>query len=203
MVKRPLRPIVKVLAPAPVAERPISLPLEIGLVTSASFAITALTNGLIFWRRWNVDYFSIATPSDVVMSGIPTALGMVAVAVMLTVAFTLASTTIRRTLWGRRIDALALQNARKVFGRILIASLILSVAHSWFFIATNRDAITEGSNGLFTAFDSDLPRECRGRRVAWLGSNAALVECRDHMRVVRDLDGVDFLIPSTFAERPA
>ena len=37
--------------------------------TAASFILSGLVNATVFWLAWELNYFTIATPSDVVMTG--------------------------------------------------------------------------------------------------------------------------------------
>jgi hypothetical protein len=52
------------------AERSLRKLIEgFSLFTAASFVISGFFNALIFWARFRMNYFDIAQPSDIVMSG--------------------------------------------------------------------------------------------------------------------------------------
>lgn len=197
-MKRPVRPVVKEKAPDAPATG-VSLSLEIGVLTSACFIVSAAWNAIAFWREWDISYFAIATPADVIMGGFPVVFGMVVAAALSCLAFLLANPRTWRVLLRREAKGSS-PVSRPVFARILIASFLMSAVTQFGFVMM-ADGPVSGWTGLFTNPDARaLPANCRGRPVRWSGSEAALIQCDDHIRVVRDFDGIALLVPT--GDRP-
>ncbi len=180
--------------------------------TAGVFAISALSNGFLFWAAWRTSYFMIASTTDVVMGGFSLfprfALCFVGVTVFIEVCRRSADWVgarfnieplRRQTLEELRAEAhqerltwlyLALAFA-------LAGTLFLSLwgpaglNKSAWRLLTHRVAWPMAYHtGLRVAPESKTDKRCLGVDVLWLGSSAAILNCGQGVRVVHDLEGL-------------
>jgi len=208
----------------------LKLAIELFSVTTGiAFVVSGILNGLTFWAAWKLNYYSIASPSDIIMSGF-ILISMVTVMALVVATFTKAilwlnqedwikQETISDGLTPEQLEGLAskarlsppdverLREAIAVARHQMIDRKFKHYVWSAMGIVLATYAATQAviggpSLGVFQAIVSrpfwyetglnvidragDYP--CDGAHVAWLGSSAAVLECRGGIRVVHNLD---------------
>lgn len=156
----------------------------LAIATPVAFVFSAAAQALDFRISYGLNYFSLATPGDVLMGSfkaIP--LFFAGYVVWLPLMFLLAKkapTHARRGTVGGMI-----------FGTL--CGLVL------FFVLAGIDAL--GPNGLGparhatttnlrVAFRSDVMAQCQRAPVLWLGSSSAVLNCQGRVTVLHNLEGV-------------
>ncbi|GGL35531.1 hypothetical protein [Caulobacter rhizosphaerae] len=180
--------------------------------TAGVFAISALSNGLLFWAAWRASYFMIAGPTDVVMGGFslfPKFVMSFVVGLIVLAASRWAAERITERLdpgprRRRSVEELVAE-AREdhqislyvVLGVALAGTLFISLwgAHgflkSGWSLATRRVAWPAVYHtGLRVAPESKLDKRCLGVDVLWLGSSAAILNCGQGVRIIHDLEAL-------------
>lgn len=186
-----------------------------GVLTGFFFVVSGLFNAVSFYVLWRLNYFLIASPSDVVMSAFIFGLivmigGMVASVGYGVYAFLRGSglhvpPTLLDAVFGNR-------SLSSVFGKLLedrsfkalydkvthlfiATALAVALLNALAWLAEGRPKAWTGAlrpfwyeTGLNVSHDSKLREACKGQHVAWLGASAAVIECRDQIRVIHKLD---------------
>lgn len=175
-----------------------------GVATSLIFVTSGLLNAITFFALWRINYFLVANPSDVVMSafifGIISAI-IIGSTVLIMLFFesldrlvfaVVKSTTIENS----KIAQVEQSDTHRLSIKSILMSLVLAVmtnvSLNWLMAGNaGPEAFLKPfwyETGLNVALDADVPKGCRGAHVAWLGTSAAIVECREGIRLFRKLD---------------
>lgn len=189
----------------------------IGTVGGIAFVVSGVLNAITFLWVWRLNYFLIATPSDVVMSGfILVSIFSITIAVggICLLLARYAARAYHRLLIRAAVDIKSddpIERAKLLIKHRLsqteragvlingaaavasVASIIISL-----FVATNQTATAWKltpfwyESGLNVAPTSSIAGgKCGGARVAWMGSSAAILECRDGIHVIHKLDDLE------------
>lgn len=158
-----------------------------GLLSGVTFAASAALNALYFRMYLKIDYFLVATPSDVIMSSFKTITTLIVVttitflaacAFLLTilVLFLLSALALRLiTKWKpkrRQITSPQVMNfATWVFKVIIVASALFSIPMS-----SNYSTIVSGDD-IAISMMSDLPSKCFGSKILWVGERNVIALC--------------------------
>lgn len=182
--------------------RKLNFPLIIeafSLVTAAAFVASAIGNAVFFWRAWRLNYFMIAAPSDVVMSGFVLFAGLLA-SLLISAMFHVVITG-----WAYIFNGRLGMRGRQVTGVVhvtLRGFLALPYMFAWAYTIIAIGDLTQlmkGAvradggfltypTGLKLAPTAQVDPACRGAPVLWMGSSAAIVGCERGVRVFHKLD---------------
>lgn len=165
----------------------------ISVLSGVAFVGTGILNAIYFEMYLSLDYFSIATPSDVIMASFKTMavftvifVGLTAmIAVLISVflvsasgAFIIAMIATKRISGGFG----ALKTLRPSIGRKSVVAFVsigglISLPYSAL-VSSNYVGLNP-SGRLAASLMSDLPGKCLGGDIAWIGERNAVVLC-DH-----------------------
>lgn len=191
-------------------EHPLKWMIELfSVVTGGAFVFSALTNAIMFFGRWNINYFSVASPSDVVMSGFLVFTGFISFFVFLfiiSLIFTIVwyvITTLSQENSKihpiKRIPSVVSSTSRvameamisatgaKAFALMLFIGILGYSSIAWSRAITSMFWNETGLN----VIDQPGDNSCDGAHVLWLGSSSAVLECKDGVRVIHNLDGLE------------
>lgn len=165
----------------------------IGVLSGIAFVGTGVLNAIYFEMYLSLDYFSIATPSDVIMASFKTMaiftvifVGLTAViAVLILVVLVFASAVfIIAMIATKRISGgfRTLKTLRPSIGRKSVLAFVtigglISLPYSAL-VSSNYVGLNP-SGRLAASLMSDLPGKCLGGDIAWIGERNAVVLC-DH-----------------------
>jgi hypothetical protein len=173
------------------------LATSFSLFTGGAFAFSAIVSAAIFALKWKINYFSVATPTDVVMAAfVPMAVILAVLGAILTVI--LLIWRIQSSYNGSKSPKIAeLGNALRVRERrladlqrvaeyvltfALVPYYLLSLMHSLLPGAAHvidtaiRPFVLDDKAGLYVVSDK-IPKSCVNPRLSWAGSNAILATC--------------------------
>ena len=170
-----------------------------GLVTAAAFLISAFFDALWMRVALGLSYFSVATPSDVLMGGVSSIGGAVLIG-LISYGFThgrslhLRRRALNKALRNRRNPG---SPAKLYISRlrdeiyvtthpIMIVSMIVVVVVMAFFIKSVRPE-------MYYVSGADLPDVCTVSSVRWMGGQSAVVSCGGLNWIVRDGENVVFV----------
>lgn len=190
--------------------RPLNWFVEaFSVLTASAFVVSAAFNGFAFWSVWRLNYFMIAGPADVVMSGFLLFASMATLVVtiyLVTLVPFGAYWRLRSAVAGSarekrrsmaRVKAL-LRRFKMLFGlrdRESLHFLILLPVGGFLVLGALLNLrVVEPifyESGLTVAADAEIAQKCQGARVLWLGSSAAILECQDGVRVLHKLDDLE------------
>lgn len=200
--------------------------IEIFSLTSTGlFILSAIINSSFFLLVWRINYFSIASPSDVVMSGfVP--MGSLSVLLIGTVLLFLAVAWLVNIIANIRIPYVSF---RTIIVAVILGSQVIGLAAFCIsIIQGQQEAQERPSNDMPSApispnesppddngatppfpFNLDystglyvhspkLPLTCKLAKLGWAGSSAVVIKCQDHDIVV--LHNPQDLVTSTRAD---
>lgn len=178
------------------------------VATGAAFIISGVGNALTFWLAWKINYFMVATPGDIIMSGfiILTVLafwiviGLAAAAIFFFGLATLRSVKVTQL----RISLKGVAAGITIAASLL--SIISAIAGLWGAqrgtadrMARDVEVFTEWAKeppvfsyatGLRLAPGSVVQSDCENALVLWMGSSAVILRCREGVRIHHKLDGL-------------
>lgn len=177
------------------------------VATAASFGASALANGMIFWAGWRINYFMIASPTDVVMGGFAIVAQLpwlfAAAFILLNVGMRVFAWLLSTLLLSWQIIETRWRVSPEDNGLLFWLSMMLAITtavpvslwgfHGWDrSLWSLRDARVQSPfvyrTGLRVASESTLSRGCVGRPILWMGTNAAVLDCQQGVRVIHKLD---------------
>jgi len=186
-----------------------------GIATAVAFVLSGMINAAIFWFAWRLNYFLIASPTDVVMSGFLVVTIFLAVigSTSLWVIMTHRMSIIYIKIFNRFLEKRKTPMNPAVKTRLdkLIKQMTgwrgVAFSAAFFFIyavvvgvvVPNR-ALHGGSGpvvdwsqfsyltGMKVVRAGDQAKDCVGGPVLWLGSTNAIVRCSAKVVVLHKLD---------------
>lgn len=184
----------------------------IAAVTAFSFVVSGTVNWLAFRSFWSINYFSIATPQDIVIAGfamtaliVIASLALAAATAFIFIAGSVVYTAVHKPIdHGKAVAFWQVMLADKTKGPVesvfllFVACLLLSTVGCTIMLAFVLPSATEFyDTGLAVSYRSDLPKNCHGEPVAWMGSQAAIVNCGGIIRVERDFERLQVIAESS------
>jgi hypothetical protein len=180
-------------------------PLEWGIkvvpvLSALSFGVSGMLNALLFWSLWGVNYFQVATPSDVIMSAFlfasVTALGTAVAYLWHRYVHPILNRQFDRVLYPlierllpkkyRGIPRQPQSRFDELMSLTLTAMCVTTVLVS---IGVRQGSPFWFSSGLEVAEAVVINGEdCGGASVRWLGSSAAVLDCAGSIVVLHKLD---------------
>jgi hypothetical protein len=180
--------------------------------TAGVFAISALSNGFLFWAAWRASYFMIASPTDVVMGGFSLFPKFVMSFVAALVVLAATQWAVERVARGLDPDPRVRRSVEELVSeareeRLISLYVVLAVAlagtlflslwgadgffkSGWRLVAHRVAWPAVYHTGLRVAPESKLDARCHGVDVQWLGSSAAILNCGQGVRIIHDLEGL-------------
>lgn len=169
------------------------------LLTAAAFLISALFDALWMKVTLGLSYFSVATPSDVLMRGVSSIGGAAILALILALYLEGTSYLSRRSrlkeiLAHRRnvgsparayVKRLKDEKASRHVPAWVIAVVVCLIAYP--FMLKSKES------GLLYFTGADIPAECSLSPVRWIGSQSAVVACVGVNWIVRDGESVIYV----------
>lgn len=163
----------------------------IAIASTASFVISAISQSLVFYSSYKIVYFSVASPSDVLMGSFVIFAFLFGAFLMSIVGLILGKLTSSEVI---DEDAVRAKRPWPLWKRV---ALCLGVAACSAVAIVAAGAAGYGdfrpyvSPGLKTDRSAiHLPPECRNRQVSWMGSNFAIIDCDERYLLVRNLDEI-------------
>lgn len=168
------------------------------LLTGTLFVLSAGVNTVWMRLALDVDYFSVATPIDVVMNGV-SALGFATITVAAALMATLSIEWVRLTKQYRDImryrrnphspAKFYLKKLRRDIDHFDHSVRVLLLACAPLVLLGAIIYISKPPNLQIMAAEG-LPVACAGKNVAWLGSQAIAIRCNGDVHVLRDTEHV-------------
>ena len=175
-----------------------------GVLSGLLFVLSAVVSALTMRFRFGLDYFSLATTSDVVLTGIKTIgigvfTGFANFWGVVGIQWFQRRQRLRKIVQSRRFKA---SPARHYIQRLrderdyvekyqTIALLVLlipaSLGITFYYATIGPRIVYEGG--------ANLPEECRYSEVEWIGSQSAIVRCGELRRIIRNSENVIFMRP--------
>jgi hypothetical protein len=159
---------------------------SLSTASGLAFLASAIAHATAFQITWGLNYFAVASPTDVVMGAfnplllvLGPALLIFVIAAMVTIALNIGREGWRSAFVG------VVERTPSLFSpfRLLGLSLVLLAGVMMF-----SDVFIPGPgrppSWLYTGLTADGPN-CGGARVHWLGSQSALIACGDDVHVER------------------
>ncbi len=159
---------------------------SLSTASGLAFLASAIAHATAFQITWNLNYFAVASPTDVVMGAFNPLLLVLgpALLIFLAAAMVAVAINIARGGWRSAFGGVFEQTLRLFTPfRLLGLSLVLLagvMAFSDVFIPSPG----RPPSWLYTGLTADGPN-CSGARVHWLGSQSALVACGQEVRIER------------------
>jgi hypothetical protein len=159
---------------------------SLSTASGIAFLASAIAHATAFYMTWGLNYFAVASPTDVVMGAFNPLLMVLGPAVAILLIAALITVTMNVLRHGSRA---AFEGAfERTFGlftplRLLALSLVALaavVAFSEVFIPRPG----RPPSWLYTGLTADAP-SCPGARVQWLGSQSAILDCWGEVRIER------------------
>lgn len=163
----------------------------IGVLSGVAFVGTGVLNAIYFHLYMSLDYFSIATPSDVIMASIKTMAFFAAVFVGLTAL--IAAVILSLVAVIGIVTALAMIVTRRISGgfktirtsrvNITRKALILYIAFAALISLPYSVGISSNYVGVnmkgrsAASLMSRLPKKCQGGEILWIGERNTVVGC--------------------------
>lgn len=179
---------------------------SLSLFTAASFVLSGFINAAIFWLSWRLNYFAVAQPSDIVMSGFYYVSAAVIVGVAVLSAYQLM-VLVRGWLSRKSTDReLVAARAKRLVTLTVISlaapGLIIGVKATIDKLIFSRSGsernvledgtITHGASGswnpdwsLVLTYKSELFERCGAEPLLWIGSSTAVLRCRKEIMVTQ------------------
>jgi hypothetical protein len=159
---------------------------SLSTASGIAFLASAIAHATAFQITWGLNYFAVASPTDVVMGAFNPLLLVLGPAVLifiLAAMVTIALNIVRRG-WSSAFDQV-FERTPTLFTPLRL--LLLSVA-ALAVVVVFSDVFIPGPgrppSWLYTGLKADGPA-CAGGRVHWLGSQSALVACGSDIRIER------------------
>ncbi|MEQ7154003.1 hypothetical protein [Brevundimonas aurifodinae] len=159
---------------------------SLSTASGIAFLASAIAHATAFHMTWGLNYFAVASPTDVVMGAFNPLLLVLgpAVAIMLagaavTVAMNVAREGPKAALEGVVERTVGLFTPLRLLV-LSLASLMVVVAFSDVFVPRPG----RPPSWLYTGLSADAP-SCAGASVQWLGSQSAILDCGGEVRVER------------------
>lgn len=171
------------------AKRKISLLWVVESLSTASgiaFLASAIAHATAFYMTWGLNYFAVASPTDVVMGAFNPLLMVLGPALTILLVGTAATivTNVVREGPKAALDGVIERTVRLFTPLRLLAlgflALCVVAAFSEVFVPRPGRA----PSWLYTGLTADTP-DCRGARVQWLGSQSAILDCQGEVRIER------------------
>lgn len=186
----------------------------VALSTAACFILSGVANGAIFALQWRLNYFVIATPSDVVMTAFIFTLWAVAIVVVFTLTAWLVSGRGRQTppeaapgaedetpeSAGSLITTLMPVVTAGITLVVLIAQFTREVEPAPVEAGDRPAPLFSYNTGLRLTPNRDTGEDCWAAPVLWMGAERIVVGCRSGVQVISNADhrafqGVDAPVP--------
>lgn len=169
------------------------------VLTAGSFVFSGMMNGIVFWALWRLNYFLIATPSDVIMSaflfGMMLTIGLIVSGLFVHLASKLYPVLDRAFGWlGGKLNFKHYPVAHKftiadwtqLFSYLLVVTMIYLMAP-----VIRRQPPIWYQTGLQVSADVQFgSRACSDGVVEWLGASAAIVRCSSGVVVTHNLESL-------------
>ncbi len=159
---------------------------SLSTASGLAFLASAIAHATAFQITWGLNYFAVASPTDVVMGAFNPLLLVLGPAVLIFVLAAMATVVVNiaRSGWRSAFDG-AIERTPNLFTplRLLALSLGLLVA-----VVAFSDVFVPAPgrppSWLYTGLNAEGPN-CTAARVHWLGSQSALVDCGGEVRIER------------------
>ncbi|WP_029417368.1 hypothetical protein [Brevundimonas bacteroides] len=159
---------------------------SLSTASGIAFLASAIAHATAFYMTWGLNYFAVASPTDVVMGAFNPLLMVLgpALAILLIAASIAVTTNVVRQGPAAAFDGV-FQSTIGLFTplRLLALGLVALAA-----VAVFSDVFVprpgRPPSWLYTGLIADAP-DCPGARVQWLGSQSAILDCRGQARIER------------------
>ncbi|KPF82172.1 hypothetical protein IP78_04410 [Brevundimonas sp. AAP58] len=159
---------------------------SLSTASGIAFLASAIAHATAFHMTWGLNYFAVASPTDVVMGAfnpllmvLGPALAILMIAVVATVIMNVVRQGPRAAFDGIFQRTVGLFTPLRLLGLSLVA-LAAVVAFSDVFVPRPG----RPPSWLYTGLAADAP-ECPGAPVQWLGSQSAILDCGGSVRIER------------------
>jgi hypothetical protein len=179
---------------------------SLSLFTAASFVLSGFINAAIFWLNWRLNYFAVAQPSDIVMSGfyyvsMAVIVGAAVIStyqLMSLVRGWLSTKATYREIATKRVKKLVILTGISLAAPALVIGAGATIDKLLFSqSASERNVlkdgtITHGASGswnpdwsLVLTYKSELFERCGAEPLLWIGSSTAVLRCRKEIMVTQ------------------
>lgn len=159
------------------------------LLTAVSFLASALISAFSFRVRFGLNYFQIAQPSDIVMSGFQNIAGLMLFLGLIGSFCVMLAPWFVRLRWLRRLPRMG-GLVPFVFGALL-APTAFSINWLSSYDAKRPVSLPSvGVNGLTLPIDGPYGAKCGQAPVLWIGSASMVINCRNKIAVINNTQGL-------------